>query len=152
MSSRVTTELSNSLLDALKKGCPALLLTVGEDGFPSTAYTWIVAINSSIIHFGADHGSATLANLERHRRASLQIISQDNLIFLVKGTTSQIKSQIEAAPFKIAMMALEVVEVKDQSWPGVAVKPLGYEWASEQKDKMLAMEQAVYTEMREWNK
>lgn len=152
MSSRVTTELPNSLLGALKKGCPALLLTVGNDSFPSTAYTWVVATTPSTIHFGADHGSVTLANLERDRRASLQIISQNNLIYLVKGTTSQIKSQIEAAPFKIAMMALQVVEVKDQSWPGVTVKPLGYEWDAEQKDKMQAMEQAVYTEMREWSK
>lgn len=151
MSSRVTTELPASLLDALKKGCPALLLTTGEDGFPSTAYTWVVAINASVIRFGADHGSATLANLEREGRASLQIIGQDILIFLVKGTTSPIKPQIEAAPFKIAMMALEVVEVKDQSWPGVTVKPLGYEWLPEQRDKMQAMEQAVYAEMREWN-
>lgn len=152
MSSRVTIELPDLLFSALKKGCPALLLTIGKDGFPSTAYTWIVATTPSTIHFGADHGSATLANLERDKRASLQIISQDNLIFLVKGTTTQIKSQIEAAPFKIAMMALEVVEVKDQSWPGVTVKPLGYEWNSEQKAKMQVMEQAVYTEMREWNK
>lgn len=152
MSSRVTTKLPGPLLSVLNKGCPALLLTVGSDGFPSTAYTWIVATTPSTIHFGADHGSATLTNLERDKRASLQIISQDNLIFLVKGTTSQIKSQIEAAPFKIAMMALEVVEVKDQSWPGVTVKSLGYEWAPEQMDKMQAMEQAVYAEMREWNK
>jgi len=151
MSSRVTNELPASLANALKLGSPALLLTIGEDGFPSTAYTWIVATNSSVIRFGADHGSATLTNLEREGRASLQIIGQNNLTFLVKGTTSPIKPQIEAAPFKIAMMSLAVVEVKDQSWPGVIVKPLGYEWLPEQRDKMQAMEQAVYAEMREWN-
>ena len=152
MSPRVTDKLPDSLLGALKKGCPALLLTVGEDGFPSTAYTWVVAINSSIIHFGADHGSATLANLGRDGCASLQIIGEGNLIFLIKGTTCQIKAQIEAAPFKIAMMALAVVEAKDQSWPGVTVKPLGYEWDPEQRDKMQAMEQAVYAEMRQWSR
>ena len=80
-----------------------------------------------------------------------RLSAKGNIIFLIKGTTSQIKARIEAAPFKIALMALEVVEVKDQSWPGVVVKPLGYEWPAEQKEKMQAMEQTVYTEMREWN-
>ena len=47
-------------------------------------------------------------------------------------------------------MALEVREVKDQSWPGVKVQVLGYEWSPEQREVMLAMEQAVYAEMRAW--
>ena len=81
MSSRVTIELPDSLLDVLKKGGPALLLTIGEDGFPSTAYTWIVAINPSTIRFGADLDSVTLANLERDEQASLQIISQGKYHF-----------------------------------------------------------------------
>jgi hypothetical protein len=150
MSQRVTTHLPNALLDVLKEGCPALLLTMGEDGFSSTAYTWIVALDSTSIRFGADHGSATLASLDREGRASIQLIGPGNLIFLIKGTTSPVKSQIEATPIKMAMMAMEVESVKDQSWPGVSVQPLAYEWAPEQRPEMLAMEQAVYDEMRVW--
>jgi len=148
---RITGQLPDSLLNLLRNGCPALLLTIGDDGFPATAYTWIVALTPTTIRFGADHGSATLANLEREQRASLQIIAPGNLIFLVKGSASQLKAQIEATPFKMAMMALEVREVKDQSWPGVSVQPLGYEWPLEQREAMVAMETAVYNEMREWN-
>lgn len=151
MGPRVTTELPASLLDVLKQGCPALLLTVGEDGFPATAYTWVVAVDPGNIRFGADHDSTTLANLQRAGKASLQIIASGNLIFLIKGTTSQVKSRIEAAPFKIAMMALEVAEVKDQSWPGVGVQPLAYDWAPDRREQMLAMERAVYEEMGQWS-
>jgi hypothetical protein len=138
------------LLESLQTGCPALLLTIGADGFPSTAYTWTVALDAVTLRFAADHGSATLANLERESRAALQIISPGNLIFLIKGVTALVKSSIEAAPFKVAMMNLSVREVKDQSWPGVTVQSLGYQWSSEQREAMLAMEQAVYDEMRTW--
>lgn len=150
MSRRIAAQLPDSLLNILKIGSPTLLLTVGEDGFPNTAFSWAVAVDSTTIHFGADHGSATLVNLERTERASLQFIGQDNLVFLIKGTTRKVKSQIGAAPFKIAMMALDVAMVKDQSWPGVSMHTLTYDWSPEQRQEMLAMERAVYAEMREW--
>ncbi len=150
MSRRVVAQLPETLLNVLRAGCPAIVVTIGEDGFPNTAYSWAVALNSTTIRFGADHGSATLANIEREERASLQIIGRHNLIFLIKGTTSLIKDQIEAAPFKIALVSMKVVMVKDQSWPGVNVHPLIYEWSPEQRAEMLAMERAVYNEMREW--
>jgi hypothetical protein len=150
MSRRIAAQLPDSLLNVLRTGSTALLVTMGEDGFPNTAFTWALAVNATTIRFGADHGSATLSNLEREGRASLQIIGEGNLIFLIKGTTRQIKLQIEAAPFKIAMLAMEVALVKDQSWPGVNIQPLRYEWSPEQRQEMLAMERAVYAEMREW--
>jgi hypothetical protein len=144
------TQLPDAMLQALKTGCPALLLTVGLDGFPHTAYTWVVGLDAATLRFAADHGSSTLANLEREQRAALQIINQENLIFLIKGAATPVKLQLEAAPFKIALWALAVREVKDQAWPGVTVQPLGYEWPPEQREAMLAMEQAVYAEMRTW--
>ncbi len=97
---------------------------------------------------GAGVGSAALANLERERRASLQIIGEGNLVFLIKGTARQVKPRMDAAPMKIALMELEVQEVKDQSWPGVSLRPLGYEWAVEQREQMLAMERAAYAQIR----
>lgn len=148
MTSRVTTDLPDALLNLLKEGSPALLLTLGTDGFPATAFTWTVALNPTTLRFGTDLGTATLANLERERRASLQIIGEGNLVFLIKGAARQVKPRMDAAPMKIALMQLEVQEVKDQSWPGVSLRPLGYEWAVEQREQMLAMERAVYAEMR----
>ncbi|HXV99307.1 MAG TPA: pyridoxamine 5'-phosphate oxidase family protein [Anaerolineae bacterium] len=150
MSQSTLTQLPDALLSVLRAGCPALLLTVGVDGFAHTAYTWAVALDATTLHFAADHGSSTLANLEREQRAALQIISRENLIFLIKGAATPVKPQLEAAPFKIALWALAVRGVKDQSWPGVRVQPLGYEWPPEQREAMLAIEQAVYTEMRTW--
>lgn len=150
MATRVTASLPNALLKLLKEGCPALLLTLGADGYPATAFTWVAATNARRVRFGADLGSATLDNLQRERRASLQIIGQGNLLFLIKGTAWQVKPQVDAASMKIALMQMDVTEVKDQSWPGVTVRPLAYEWLSEQRERMLAMERAIYAEMRAW--
>jgi len=154
---KTTSELPEKLLAWLHPGGPALLLTMGEDGFPNVAYTWAAAPDARRIRFGADHGSATLANLQRHGRAALQIaacappseVGPENLVFLVKGTTRMLRERIAAAPFRIALMEMVVTETKDQSWPGVIVAPLAYEWPADQREAMRAMEQAVYTELRE---
>ena len=146
---RTTSELPEKLLAWLHPGGPALLLTMGEDGFPNVAYTWAAAPDARRIRFGADHGSATLANLQRDGRAALEFVGPGNLVFLVKGTTRMLQERIAAAPFRIALIEMVVTETKDQSWPGVIVAPLAYEWPEDQREAMRAMEQAVYVELRE---
>ncbi|HLE21493.1 MAG TPA: hypothetical protein VJB88_10285 [Vicinamibacteria bacterium] len=149
MSSSMTTELSDAQLETLRGGCAGLLITVGEDRFPTTAFVWALAASRETVRFGAE-GSATLANLKRERRASLQIIGSRNRVFLVKGRTRLAKPRLEAVPFESAMIALEVTEVKDQTWPEVQVRELAYEWISERREEWRAIEQAVYQELREW--
>jgi hypothetical protein len=149
MSSQLTTELSDAQFETLQRGCAGLLVTVGEDHFPTTAFVWVVAASRKTLRFGVE-GSATLANLERERRASLQIIGSHNQVFLVKGKTTLAKPRLEAVPFASAMMSLEVAEVKDQTWPEVCVRELTYEWTSDRREEWSAIEQAVYQEMREW--
>ena len=45
---------------------------------------------------------------------------------------------------------MEVMAAKDQSWPGVTMAALMYEWPAEKRKTMLEMEQAVYAEMRDF--
>jgi hypothetical protein len=150
MKTRVTPVVPPLLLETLQLGCPALLVTTGADGFPHTAYTWAVALDETTVRFAADVGGTTVTNLAREPRAALQIIAAPDLVYLIKGVAEEVKPQIEAASFKVMMMALAVREVKDQSWPGVTVQPLAYEWPLEQQNTMRTMEQAVYAEMRIW--
>ncbi len=144
---RATSVLPDKLLALLHSGAPVLLLTVGEDGFSNVAYTWAAAPDAERVRFGADHGSTTLANLQRDGRAALEIAASGNLVYLVKGVTRTILDRIAAAPFRIALMEMVVSEVKDQSWPGVTVVPLGYDWPEDKREAMLKMEQAVYAEL-----
>jgi hypothetical protein len=149
MSSSVRTELSDEQRDVLQPGSTGILITVGEDGLPTTAFVWAVATSSKTVRF-ATEGSATLANLRREGGASLQIIGSQNQVFLIKGKTSIAKPRLEALPFESTMMSLHVTEVKDQRWPEVFVSPLTYEWTSDRRDEWRAIEQAVYKEMKNW--
>jgi hypothetical protein len=145
----MSNELSDAQFETLQGGCAGLLISVGEDLFPTTAFVWALAASRQTVRFGAE-GSATLANLEREGRASLQIIGSRNRVFLIKGRTRLAKPRLEAVPFESAMMALEITEVKDQSWPEVYVRELAYEWISERREEWRSIEQAVYRELREW--
>jgi hypothetical protein len=149
MSPSVTTELSDEQRDLLHGGSAGILITVGEDGLPTTAFVWAVAASKKTVRF-ATEGSATLANLERRPNASLQILGANNQVFLIKGGTSIAKPRLDAVPFESTVMSLYVTEVKDQRWPEVVVSPLTYEWASDRRDEWRAIEQAVYKELREW--
>ena len=147
---QTTRVLPDRLAALLGAGAPAVLLTVGADGWAHAAMTWAVAIVPDRVRFVADHGSGTLANLERDGKAALQVIG-DNIIALVKGPARMRRPRIEAAPFKMAMWEMAVVEVRDQAWAPVAVSPLAYEWRGPEADSLRRTERAVVAELRDWS-
>lgn len=150
MSTDEAIQLPDRLFTFLHGGTPALLLTVDADGFARTAYTWAAAPDTGRVRFAADRGSTTLGNIERDGKAALQIAGASNILFLVKGGVRVIREQVAALPFPVSLAEMTVTEAKDQAWPGVTVTPLTYEWPEDQREKMNAMEAAVYEELREW--
>lgn len=139
------------LSDYLRPGAPALMLTMGADGYPGSAYTWVVAMDDSRLRFGVDAGSSSLDNLRRCSLVSIQVIGPGDVSFLVKGEAHPVKERIDAAaPASVMLWEMAVVAVKDQSWPGVTSTALTYEWPAGQRQAMLKMEQAVYAEMRDF--
>lgn len=146
----VTPNLPQKLVGYLRPGAPALLLTAGADGYASSAYTWVVAIDDKRLRFGVDDGGTAMANAQRTGLVSLQIIGPDDVSFLVKGKARQVKARIEAAaPNVIMLWEMDVMGARDQTWRGVKTTALMYEWPAEQREAMLCMEQAVYAEMRD---
>lgn len=149
MIGNITPDMPEKLVGWLRPGAPGLLLTAGADGYATSAYTWIVALDASRLRFAVDEGGSTLANLQRSGQASLQVIGQGEISFLVKGRARQLKPRLDAAaPYVIQLWEVDVIGAKDQSWPGVSTCALTYEWPPGQREAMLAMEQAVYAEMR----
>ena len=151
MSSRVKPTLSRKVTEYALFGTPGLLLTIDDEGFPHSSFTWVVATAPDRLRFGADHGGTTLANIERSGIASVQIITDEGQPYLIKGNVKMASSLIQSAPFKVALMEMEILEARDQSWIGVSVRPFVYDWAPEEREKMLEVEQAIYDEMREWS-
>ena len=150
MFSRVKPTLSRKVAEYASPGSPGMLLTIDSEGYPHTAFTWIVATSHQQLRFGADQGSTTLANIERSSLASVQIILDEGQPYLIKGRVTTLSPRIKSAPFEMALMEMEITEVRDQSWIGVSVRALDYEWAPKEREKMIEVEQAVYAEMREW--
>lgn len=143
--------LAERLIDYLRPGAPALMLTTGADGYAGSAYTWVVAMDSARLRFGVDLGSSSMKNLQRSDRAAIQVIGPGDISFLVKGKARCVKDRIEAAaPAPVMLWEMEVTAVKDQSWPGVGTTALSYEWPADKREAMLAMERAVYAEMRDF--
>jgi len=150
MIGNITPQMPEKLVACLRPGAPGLLLTSGADDYATSAFTWIVALDASRVRFAVDEGGSTLANLQRGGQASLQVIGQGDISFLVKGRARLLKPQLDgAAPYVIQLWEMEVVCAKDQSWPGVSTSALAYEWPAAQREAMLRMEQAVYQEMRD---
>jgi hypothetical protein len=147
---KTTSVLPDRVLDVLRPGSPVVLVTVGTDGWGHSALTWAVAVTQNRVRFGVDHGSATLANLERDGKATLQVIGAGNTLSLIKGPAQLLRERIEAAPFGMAMWELSVAEVRDQAWDPVAVSPLAFEWIGSQAEAMRKIEQAVLAELRDW--
>jgi len=151
MSSRVKPTLSRRVAEYAALGAPGMLLTIDGEGYAHTAFTWLVATSQEQLRFGADQGSTTIANINRSGMASVQIIIEEGQPYLIKGTVVMLSPVIRSAPFEMALMQLEIVEVRDQSWIGVSVRALDYEWAPKERQNMLQVEQAVYAELREWS-
>ncbi len=148
---KTTSVLPDRLAGLLRAGSPAVLVTVGVDGWGHAVMTWAVAIALDRVRFGVDHGSATLANLERDGKAALQVIGNDNIIALIKGLARMRRARIAAAPFAMAMWEMAVTEVKDQAFGPVVVSPLAYEWTGPQAEALRRIEQAVVAELRDWS-
>lgn len=150
MIGNITPEMPSRLVSYLLPGAPGLLLTCGSDGYPSSAYTWLLGLDAGHLRFAVDQGGSAMGNLERSGQAAVQVIGAGNVVFLVKGRTRKLRERIAAAePAGIALYEMAVYGAKDQSWPGVTTTALAYEWPPENRAAMLQMEQAVYQEMRE---
>ncbi|MDF1554685.1 MAG: pyridoxamine 5'-phosphate oxidase family protein [Deferrisomatales bacterium] len=145
----VTPAMPEKLVTYLSPGAPALLLTAGADGYPSSAYTWAVALGPTCLRFAVDTGGTALVNLKHSGLAGLHIIGPGNLAYLVKGTAKKIKERIGAVSGgEMMLWELQVIGTRDQSFPGVTPKPFTYEWPADQRAAMKKMEQAVFSEMR----
>lgn len=137
------------LAGRLRRGVPAIVLSVGTDGWAHAAMTWAVARSSNTVRFIVDCGSTTLANLRRNGKASLQVVAGDDVLALLKGPARECRARVEAAPFAMAMWEMSVEQVKDQAWAPVAVSPLAYDWRGPDAQRLREIENAVLTELRE---
>ena len=149
--SSVMDSLPVRVLDFLDRGAPAILASVGGDGWPHMVMTWAVARDERTVRVAVDVGSTTQGNIERNGAVTLQVLGPGNLVFLIKGRAQTVKARLAAAAFPISLVELAVFEVKDQAWPVAAVSPLAFEWQGEERPTLEEMERRILAEMRGWD-
>ncbi len=146
--SRETSQLPEKLLVTLREGVPALLITVGEDGLPHTAFTFAAAAEPNRVVVAVDEGSATLANIQRSGQASVQILAPDNQVFLLKGRVRISESKLKSSPVPSRRAEIALSSVKNQAWPTVVVSPLRYEYAPQARATWESAVAHIYAELR----
>ena len=141
-------DFPEKLYNYLGSGAPGLVITIGADELPNTAYTWVVASDRKTARFAVDQQSNTQINLEGNGRCAIQIIGPENLLFLIKGQAHFISDPIEMASLSVLIAEMSEMQIKDQSWKGVSVTPLAYQWPAGQSKRMEKMEDALFDQMR----
>ena len=123
---RDSNEHPEKFLSVLREGLPALLITVDQDGFPHTAFTFAAATLAQQVAFVVDDVSTTLANIERTGIASIQILAKDNQVYLLKGKVRISESRMKHSPVASRRAIIELHSVRNQAWAEIAVSPLTY--------------------------
>ena len=132
--------LPDQLYSKLKKGLACVMATVGADEFPHIGFAWAAARDSNTIWFAVDTHSRARANIQRTRKAALEIVAPGNLLYLVQGDCAIVKEDIDAPPLAMSIAEMQVRDVRDQSWAGVQVAPLAFRFEGKGADKFIAAE------------
>ncbi len=145
---RETSQLPEKLLATLRKGLPALLITVDENGWPHTAFTFAAATEPNKVIVVADEGSNTLANIERTGQASVQILAPENQVYLLKGRVRVSESKLKSSPVPSHRAEIDLTLVKNQAWPSIAVSPMTYEYSPQARATWESAVARIYAELR----
>ncbi len=145
---RESNQIPDDLFPVLQAGVPAILLTVGQNGFAHTAFTFAAARQPNSVAVMVDDGSRTLANIEWTGKASVQILAPNNQIFLLKGTVRLSSAHLISSPVSSRRAEIELVSVTNQSWPEIAVSPLSYDYSTHARSLWESAVPRIYAELR----
>lgn len=143
-----SNQMPDDLLRVLHAGVPAILLTVDENGFAHTAFTFAAAGQPNRVAVVVDDGSRSLANIERTGRASLEVLAPDNLVYLLKGMARLSSTRLTSSPVPSRRAEIELVSVKNQAWPEIAVSPLEYDYSTHARAHWESAVPRIYAELR----
>ncbi|NPV71184.1 MAG: hypothetical protein HPY55_11175 [Firmicutes bacterium] len=123
MSQSLDPPLPESLVHLIKtKTATCTLATVGEDGRPNTAPIHIVtAPNERTLLMGIGRIHDTLRNIRMNPWVSASFMGEGDVAFSVKGRAT-ITADRMASSEALAMVAIEVTEVKSDTAPSVLVE------------------------------
>lgn len=126
MANRVEHILIKPLFDELQKERFVTLATVDfETGGPNvSAISWIYARDERTIIFAVDNRSRIIQNIQENNQVVVNIIANEST-YSISGEASLVSEKIEGIPLKLALVSINVQEVRDVMFYGskIIVEP-----------------------------
>lgn len=119
MANQVELVLTKQLFDYLQSERFVLLSTIDhETGGPNvSALSWVLAKNEQTILFAVDNRSRIVRNIEKSNKIVINVIVEDSS-YSISGGAKIIQEKIEEVPLKLALIQLDIKEVRDVMFYG----------------------------------
>ncbi len=114
MPNKVEKQLVDSLFHVLQSPNFTTLSTVDfETGAPNvSSISWVLAKTPTSIYIAVDNRSRIVANIKANQHVVLTLIA-DGSVFAIAGTTELIVPRLDNVPLKLALLKLNISEVRD---------------------------------------
>ena len=116
-------ELPENAYELLRtKPIDVVIATVDEDGFPRTApYGLIRALDRKTLRVGIGPGKRTYANIVRDGKVMVCMLAEGNIALGIRGRARVIKERMESWNLHVAMIEINILEVKSDALTWVPI-------------------------------
>jgi hypothetical protein len=115
MSLILGNELTDRAMNYLQVGRLVFMATVDERGMPNTSpISWITAIDSRTLRLAVSTEVQTYYNILKNPNVMISLLG-GAMTLGIRGRAQVLCEQIEDVPFPMAMVEVEIDEVKDDS-------------------------------------
>lgn len=125
MVNQVEPKLLQPLVDFLQQERFVLLATIDyETGAPNvSAISWVYAKDEKTILFSVDNRSRIVKNIEHNPKVVLNVMANEST-YSISGEAKIIKEKMEGVPLKLALIQLDIHEVRDVMFYGSKISVL----------------------------
>jgi len=126
MVNQVEAKLIQPLYDQLQSERFVTLATIDfETGGPNvSAVSWILASDEDTILFAVDNRSRIIQNIQQNNQVVVNLIANEST-YSISGQASVIQEKLEEVPLKLALVQINIAEVRDVMFYGskIVVEP-----------------------------
>lgn len=125
MVNQVEPKLLQPLVDFMQKERLVLLSTIDyETGAPNvSAISWVYAKNEQTILFSVDNRSRIVKNINYNPKIVLNLMANEST-YSISGDAEVIQEKMEGVPLKLALIQLDIQEVRDVMFYGSKITVL----------------------------
>ena len=126
MANQVETKLIQPLLESLQKERFVLIATIDfETQAPNvSSISWVYAPDAERLYFSVDNRSRIIENIKHQPSVVLNVIANEST-YSISGKASVKVEKMEDVPLKLALVEIQVSEVRDVMFYGskISVEP-----------------------------